>query len=276
MPETANCVRCGGPLRGGLTAERLCLACLLAQGLPEEYGQLAWLPDSLAAYLRIVNVIADGPRARVYLAQWALPDDGLAVLKRSHAAVADDARRTGGVARLVAVDHPHVATVFDAGRDAAGHDYVITDYVPGTPLPEQWRRSDLLLVERLELLRQTADALSYLHARGMTHANLKPTNVVVLDPPTGVKLLDLEAAMPHRMFARQGVEMAFDPEADIRGLGSMLSSMLDEADPHDAGAYAELRRIGEKAGVTRRGERYGTMLDMAADLARCLAVAPAP
>lgn len=276
MLETSVCPGCGAPLRGGTAAERLCLACLLAQGLPEKYGRPAWRPDSLAAYLRIVSLVADGPRARVYLAQWASPDGGLSTLKRSHDAVPPDPRRALEVTPLLELDHPHVAAVFDAGRDADGHLYVITEYVPGTPLPEYWRQSGLRQAERLELLRQTADTLAYLHACHIVHANLKPTNVLVLDPPTGVKLLDLEAAMPREPSAGGGVETGFDPDADIRGLGSMLCSMLDEADPGGAGADPELRRIARKAGTPRRGERYGTMLDLAADLARCLAVAAAP
>ncbi len=268
MPEDARCRWCGARLGGAPGDGSLCLACLLSEGLSEPASRPARRPESLATYLRVVNVLADGPRARVYLAQWTSPDGGFAVLKRSHAAVAAATDATP----LLKLDHPHVAAVFDAGRDEDQRAYVITEYVPGTPLPEYWRRGDLLHAERLELVRQIADTLAYLHARQMAHANLKPSNVLVLDPPVGVKLLDLDAAMPRGNPAGDLCEAAFDPEPDVRGLGSLLSTVLEESGGHPE-TDTELGRISGKALAEPPRERYLTMHEMATDLARCLAAA---
>jgi len=271
VPEAGPCARCGGRLGGGPAEGGLCLACLLAEGLSGKDGGPARRPESLAAYLHVVNVLADGPRARLYLAQWRSPDGGFAVIKRAHAAAPPETRRALEVLPLLELDHPHVAAVFDAGLDADGRAYVVTEYVPGVPLPEYWRRSDLLQAERLELLRQTADTLAYLHGRRMTHANLKPANVLVLDPPAGVKLLDLEAAMPRESADRAG-GAGFDPEPDVRALGSLVAMVL-EASGCDPETDAELRRISGKAVAESSRERYHTMHEVAADLARCLAAA---
>lgn len=268
MPEGGKCHRCGAGL--GCAEGPQCLACLLAEGLSARDGRPA-RPEPLATYLRVVNVLADGPRARVYLAQWTSPDGGFAVLKRAHVAAPAESRRAFDAVRLLELDHPHVATIFEAGRDADGRDYVISEYVPGTPLPEYWRRSELLRAERLELLRQTADTVAYLHGCGLAHANLKPANVLVLDPPAGVKLLDLEAAMPRESAAGAGGAV-FDPEPDVRALGSLLSTVLEKSGC-GAETDAELLRISRMAMPEPGRSRYGTIHDMAADLARCLAAA---
>jgi len=227
---------------------------------------------SLTPFLHVLNVVADGPRASVFLAQWTLPDGGFVALKRSRITVGSDPRREAETDRLLELDHPHVATVFDLGRDADGHPYVVTEYVPGVSFPERWRRDDLRLSERLELVRQLVDTLAYLHGGGLTHSNLKPTNVLVADAPVGVKLLDFEAAMPHAVSVGDGPGAAFDPELDVRGLGSLLSSAL-EGSRDDREPYAELWRISRKALAGSTRERYSTAREIAADLARCLAAA---
>ena len=136
MPESGLCPACGGVRAIGPPAEPLCSACLLALGRPDVQAQRSFSAGSLAEYLQIVNVVADGPRARVYLAQWLVPDHGVAALKRLH-----------------------VATLFDVGRDAEGRPYTITDYVPGTPLPDYCHRPNVQFGECLELFRQAADRL---------------------------------------------------------------------------------------------------------------------
>jgi serine/threonine protein kinase len=222
---------------------------------------------SLAEYLQIINVVAEGPRARVYLAQWRLPDEGFAALKRLHVATAPDPDREAGVLRLVELDHPHVATLFDVGRDAEGCPYTITEYVPGTPLPDYCRRTDVQFGERLELFRQATDTLAYLHGLGVCHLNLKPSNVLVLDPPIGVQLLDFEASMPHAAPPRARVANV-DPEPDIRALGSLLSSWLDR-DPEKSEIHAELRRISQMARAAFGRSAYRSIQEMAAELTRC-------
>jgi serine/threonine protein kinase len=272
MPEAGACRHCGGRLSGGSGAGQLCFACLLAQALPEGRARTPWRAGSLLSFLQIVNVVADGPRGRVYLARWTLPDGGFAALKRGHVGLRAQPDREAGNLPLLELDHPHVATLFDLGQDGEGRPYAIVEYVPGSPLPAYWRRHDLLATERLELLRQTADALAYLHGRGMPHANLKPTNVLVLDPPVGVKLLDLDAVVPSPDPIPRRGNTALNAEPDIHALGTMLRSMIEETST-GAATDAGLRSIAERAMAASPRERYGTMQEMAADLTGCLAAA---
>jgi serine/threonine protein kinase len=235
--------------------------------------QRSFSAGSLAEYLQIVNVVADGPRARVYLAQWLVPDHGVAALKRLHVATASDPDREARVLRLVELDHPHVATLFDVGRDAEGRPYTITDYVPGTPLPDYCHRPNVQFGECLELFRQAADTLAYLHGLGVFHLNLKPSNVLVLDPPIGVQLLDFEVPMPHGPSTDAGAQAAIvDPEPDIRALGSLLSSWLDR-DVAESEIRTELRRIIQMAKAASGRAAYHSIQEMAADLTGCLDLA---
>jgi serine/threonine protein kinase len=253
----------------GSPAEPFCSACLLGLGLPDVQALRSFHPGSLAEYLQIINVVAEGPRARVYLGQWRLPDDGFAALKRLHVATASDPDREAQVLRLVELDHPHVATLFDVGRDAEGRPYTITEYVPGTPLPDYCRRTDVQPGECLELFRQAADTLTYLHGLGVFHLNLKPSNVLVLDPPIGVQLLDFEASLPHGAPSRAGVATV-DAEPDIHGLGSLLASWLDH-DPVESEVHTELRRISQTARGASGRSAYRSIHEMAGDLTCCAA-----
>jgi serine/threonine protein kinase len=126
-----------------------------------------------------------------------------------------------------------------------------------------------VVAERLELLRQAADTLAYLHGQGLSHGNLKPSNVLVLDAPNGVKLLDFEAAMPRAASEERPPGAALDPGPDIHGLGSLLASVL-EGGGSDTEIGAEVRRISRKASAESSHTPYRTIQEFAADLTGCV------
>lgn len=96
-------------------------------------------------------------------------------------------------ARLLArLDHPHVATVLDAGlvgEDAAASTGVLTagspwlamEWIGGgaldsLPRPRSWAGVAAITAPLLS-------ALGHAHARGILHRDLKPSNVLMLDAP---------------------------------------------------------------------------------------------
>jgi tetratricopeptide (TPR) repeat protein len=83
---------------------------------------------------------------------------------------------------IAALNHPHIATLYDMGPD-----YLVMEHVDGQPL-----KGPMPAVEVIKLGRQMAAALAAAHARGIIHRDLKPANILVT--PLGVKLLDFGLA----------------------------------------------------------------------------------
>jgi eukaryotic-like serine/threonine-protein kinase len=88
---------------------------------------------------------------------------------------------------LARLQHPHIATLYDAGLGADGRPYLALEYVEGQTIDAWCRGKDLQAVLRLFI--QLARAVAYAHAQLVIHRDLKPSNVLVT--ADGVpKLLD--------------------------------------------------------------------------------------
>jgi serine/threonine protein kinase len=116
------------------------------------------------------------------------------------------------VKTLAAVSHPGIASIFDFGVAESGHPYLVTDFLPGGSLADWLTREERLPGRiALPMFVQVCDALSQAHKSGIIHADLKPANIMFLEPPsiaTGVsqtKLVDF--AIPNLL-----------PQATMQGL----------------------------------------------------------
>ncbi len=84
-----------------------------------------------------------------------------------------------GIAHVLNLKSPHLITIYDVKRNAAGDSFVIMEYIGGPSLRE------LLLAEPAGmspqkvafLLRGIVAGLSYLHERGIVHRDMKPANI---------------------------------------------------------------------------------------------------
>ena len=94
---------------------------------------------------------------------------------------------------LAALEHPHIARLYDAGTTESGRPYIAMEYVDGVPIDSHVAAHALPLSDRLSLFLQVAGAVSYAHARLIVHRDLKPTNILVSGSGS-VRLLDFGAA----------------------------------------------------------------------------------
>jgi len=94
--------------------------------------------------------------------------------------------------------HPNLVTVYDAGADADGRLFLVTEYLEGRTLSALLEeRGRLASPAVLEIVRQVAEALAAAHAQGVVHRDLKPDNLFLAPLPRGrelVKLLDFGLA----------------------------------------------------------------------------------
>lgn len=107
-----------------------------------------------------------------------------------------DLARAEREARLSAqLHHPHVVAVFDVVADAdSDARWLVMEYVDGVTLDQLVRRQGRLSPDdAAPLLWQAADALVAAHGAGITHRDVKPSNIMV-DRSRRVKLTDFGVA----------------------------------------------------------------------------------
>lgn len=91
---------------------------------------------------------------------------------------------------LASLRHPHIVSVLDYGFDRSGAPFFTMELLTGArPLTAKVAGS---FSERVALLLQMLQALTYLHRRGVLHRDIKAANALVvnLDGRPHVKLLD--------------------------------------------------------------------------------------
>ncbi len=86
---------------------------------------------------------------------------------------------------LAALDHPHIARLFDGGTTADGLPYFVMEFVAGEPITEYCRRRELILEAKLKLFRDVCAAVQHAHQKLVVHRDLKPSNILITPPPDG-------------------------------------------------------------------------------------------
>jgi serine/threonine-protein kinase len=147
----------------------------------------------VAGRFRTIRRLGAGAMASVFLAE-DCELGRMVAIKRLHPEsspeVAPRFRREMRVA--ASLSHPHIVTLYDAiVEDEAV--LLVMEYVEGPTLAERLREGPMDAHDALELLRDLADAIDYLHRQGIIHRDIKPANVL-LDSGGRVKLTDLGIA----------------------------------------------------------------------------------
>lgn len=88
---------------------------------------------------------------------------------------------------ISSLHHPHICTLYDVGTN-----YLVMELCEGETLAVRLKRGKLSLEETLRCGAQMADALAAAHAKGITHRDLKPGNIMIAK--SGVKVLDFGLA----------------------------------------------------------------------------------
>jgi len=99
-----------------------------------------------------------------------------------------------------ALNHPHIAVVYEIGHATHGGDplaYIAMEYVEGVTLAEKARARELDLDLVLDIFEQIADALAEAERLGIVHRDLKPANVMIASSGR-VKVLDFGVAERRR------------------------------------------------------------------------------
>lgn len=148
---------------------------------------------------------------------------------------------------IAALNHPHIATLYDVGSSPEGLGYLVLEYVEGPTLAELIQKGPLAPAEVQRIALMTADAIEAAHDKGIVHRDLKPANIK-LGQGNVVKVLDfgLAKAMseaqgtlpgdttqggmilgtPSYMSPEQALGGPIDRRSDIWSFGALVAEML--------------------------------------------------
>lgn len=94
--------------------------------------------------------------------------------------------------------HPRIVETYEYGLTTKGERYLVMEYIEGPSLQQVVQAADSQAVagKRLNLIRQMAEAIQYVHSRGFIHRDICPRNFICFPELTGLKLIDFGLTVP--------------------------------------------------------------------------------
>ncbi len=151
-----------------------------------------------------------------------------------------------------ALNHPHIASIYDYGETPDGHPFIVMELVSGEDLYHVLRRGPMPVAQSLRIVEEVAEALGEAHRQGIVHRDIKPSNIV-LGERGEVKVLDFGLAKqmqeappsqdastiltsatiegtvlgtPQYMSPEQAKDAPLGPASDLFSLGTVLYECL--------------------------------------------------
>jgi serine/threonine protein kinase/Tol biopolymer transport system component len=125
---------------------------------------------------------------------------------------------------IASLNHPHICTLFDIGRQD-GINYLVMEYLEGETLAKRLQKGPLPLAEVLQYAIEISDGLDKAHRKGVTHRDLKPGNIMLTK--SGTKLLDFGLAKLKQEVAPANVHLSELPTASdpLTAQGSIVGTL---------------------------------------------------
>ncbi len=246
--------------------------------------------DKIDKY-EIKDVIGRGGQA-VTVKAWDPDTARHVVLKLYHGADCPEEQRAvvDEGRKLAKVHSPYLPKCHGVERlEGSGFPYLVIEYIPGRDLSHLHQPARLSERKCLDIVAQIAEGLATMHARGLLHRDVKPSNIVVGDDEVP-RLIDLglckpfgDAALAHPAgtFQYMAPEQArgemerVDHRIDIFGLGGTLYFLLTGAPPFEGTTRQGVYEAACRGDVTPPRQRNSKISRSTNSLCmKCLAKSP--
>jgi serine/threonine-protein kinase len=151
-------------------------------------------PGTRLGPYEVVSAIGAGGMGEVYKGRDTRLDRLVAIKVLTEQLAADPQfrERFEREARTISrLDHPHICTLHDVGREN-GIDFLVMQYLEGETLAERLIKGPLPVDQAIRHGIEIAEALHKAHRAGIVHRDLKPGNIMLTR--AGAKLLDFGLA----------------------------------------------------------------------------------
>lgn len=221
--------------------------------------------EVLAGRYQLKHKVGEGGMGTVFVAHDAELDREVAVKMLAPTLINDQdvVERFEREAKLTAgLDHPNIVPIYDVGRHE-GRPFIVMKLLPGDTLAGVLRqKGGFTSDETLQLLKQVASGLDYLHQKGFIHRDIKAGNIF-LAPDGHATILDfgilrsrkadagltrsgMVMGTPHYMAPEQAMGLKnVDHRVDLYALAVVLFECLTGTLPFEADS--ELRLIQMQA-----------------------------
>jgi serine/threonine protein kinase len=143
------------------------------------------------------------------------------------------------------LNHPHICTLHDVGREG-DTDYLVMELIEGETLAARLLKGALPLADVLKLGAQIADALDRAHRAGVMHRDLKPGNVMLTR--SGAKLMDFGLARASGLGATSELTSSPTVTGPLTAEGTILGTFPymapEQLEGQEADARADLWALG--------------------------------
>ena len=217
----------------------------------------------------LLRTLGKGGMATVYLARDAQLGREVALK-----AIDDDLLQPEFLARFAAeartaagLSHPNVVPVFASG-EVDGVPYIVFAHVPGGTLLDRMDAGDLEAGEAVTIAAKIADALAYVHERGVVHRDIKPSNILfneqgepmltdfgvarVLASDANLTQVGTTIGSPRYMAPEQLRGSEVNDRADVYSLALVLLEMLTGSLPPNINPVSRVGRADRLQDVLRR------------------------
>ena len=147
------------------------------------------------------------------------------------------------------LDHPNIGTIFEIGQAVDGQPFMAMAYYEGKTLQHILRTGPLAIDQATAYAKQMAQGLAFAHEHGVTHGDIKPSNVMVTSDGV-LKIIDFGLARvtqdpeltltlgflgtPAYMSPERATGLPPDQSGDIWAWGLVIYEMLTGTQPYIA------------------------------------------